>query len=77
LDLNRIRQFSAAQQRELRPMAQAVVEARRHQIRAFQQNGSHVTVKWMSNASHYLFVDRAQEVAGEMIRFLRIWDSLP
>ena len=70
LDLERIRQFSEDQQRELRPIAEAIVRARRRQIESFQQNGSHVRVDLMPNASHYLFVDRAREVAGRMLEFL-------
>lgn len=69
LDLERIRRLPADQQGELRPMAEAVVKARRDQIATYQRNGSHVRVVLMRRASHYLFVDRAREVAAEMIAF--------
>lgn len=71
LDLNRIRQFPLALQTQLRPLAQAVAQARRQQIKEFQRNGPHVRIKWMPHASHYLFIDRAKEVADLMIRFLQ------
>ncbi len=70
LDLNRVRQFSTTRQRDLLPMAKAIREARRKQVKAFQRNGAHVQVIWLKNASHYLFVDNAQTVAKEMMRFL-------
>lgn len=70
LDLNRVRQFPPAQQRDLLPMARAIRDARRKQVKAFQRNGAHVQVIWMKNASHYLFIDRAPAVAKEMIKFL-------
>jgi hypothetical protein len=60
LDLERIRQFSAQQQRELRPIAEAVVKSRHVQIESFQRNGS-----------HYPFVDRTRDVATQMLEFLR------
>ena len=70
LDLNRVRQFPAMQQRDLLPMARAIRAARRRQMKAFQQNGGHVQVIWMKNASHYLFVDHAQAVARKMMQFV-------
>lgn len=70
LDLERIRQFSADQQRELRPLAEAVVRARRRQIASYQRNGSHVQVVLMPKTSHYPFIDRTREVAAQMLAFL-------
>lgn len=69
LDIERIRQFSPAQQRELRPMAEAIGKARRAQIERFRKNGSHVRVKWMARTSHYPFIDRERESVTAMIRF--------
>jgi hypothetical protein len=71
LDLERIRQFSEDQQRELRPLAEAVVKARRSQIESYQRNGPHVRVVLMPKTSHYPFVDRTREVATHMLPFLR------
>lgn len=71
LDLERIRQFSEDQERELRPMAEAVVKARRNQIGSYARNGSHVRVVLMRKASHYLFIDRSREVAARMLEFLQ------
>lgn len=71
LDLERIRQFSADQQRELRQIAEAVVKARRIQIESYQRNGRHVRVVLMPKTSHYPFVDRRGEVATQMLEFLR------
>lgn len=70
LDLNRVRQFPAKQRRVLLPMAKAIGAARRKQVEAFRQNGAHVKVIWLRNASHYLFVDHAQAVAREIMRFM-------
>ncbi len=69
LDLERIRQFSPAQQQELRPIAEAIGKARRAQIERFRKNGSHVRLKWMARTSHYPFIDREREVSEEIIRF--------
>jgi len=74
LDFERIRQFSRDQQRELRPMAEAVVKARRIQIESYQKNGPHVRVVRMQKTSHYPFVDRTREVATQMRDFLRSSD---
>ena len=71
LDLNRIRQFPVAQQRQLRPLVQRVIEARREQLKDFQDNGRNVKFISMPNASHYLFIDRAKVVASETIKFLQ------
>ena len=71
LDLERIRQLSGDQQRELRPMAEAVAKARRIQIESYQRNGPHVRVVVMPKTSHYPFVDRRREVATQMLQFLR------
>ena len=71
LDLERIHQFAADQQRELRPIAEAVAKARRSQIESYRRNGPHVRVVLMPKASHYLFVDRTREVATQMLEFLR------
>jgi len=70
LDIGRLKQFSADVQRELRPMAETIRKARTEQIARYQRNGSHVRVVWLEDASHYLFVDRAQEVAKQMSDFL-------
>jgi pimeloyl-ACP methyl ester carboxylesterase len=71
LDFERIRQFSQDQQRELRPMAEAVAKARRIQVESYERNGPHVRVVRMRNTSHYPFVDRTREVATRMLEFLR------
>lgn len=76
LDLNRVRQFSADQRQALLPMAKAIGAARRKQVKAFRQNGVHVKVIWLSKASHYLFVDHAQAVAREMMRFMPLSHDL-
>ena len=70
LDVERVRRFSADQQRELRPIAEAVVRARRRQIASYQRNGSHVQVVMMPRTSHYPFIDRTREVAVRMLAFL-------
>lgn len=70
LDIGRLKQFSPDVQRELRPMAETIRKARTEQIARYQRNGSHVRVVWLEDASHYLFVDRAQEVAKQMSDFL-------
>jgi pimeloyl-ACP methyl ester carboxylesterase len=71
LDLERIRQFSPDQQRELRPMAEAVAKARAAQIASYQRNGPHVRVVLMPKTSHYPFVDRTRDVASRILGFLR------
>jgi pimeloyl-ACP methyl ester carboxylesterase len=70
LDIERLKQFPPDVQRELRPMAEAIRRARIEQIARYKKNGSHVRVVWMERASHYLFVDRAREVAKQMLTFL-------
>jgi pimeloyl-ACP methyl ester carboxylesterase len=70
LDIERLKQFPPDVQRELRPMAEAIRRARTEQIARYQKNGSHVRIIWMERASHYLFVDRAREVAEQMLTFL-------
>jgi pimeloyl-ACP methyl ester carboxylesterase len=70
LDLQRITQFSRATQDELRPLAEASSAARRAQIAAYQRNGSHVEVVVMPS-SHYPFVDRSEEVASRLLKFVR------
>ncbi len=74
LDLERIRQFSRDQQRELRPTAEAVAKARRTQIESYERNGPHVRIVRMPKTSHYPFVDRTREVATQMLAFLRSSD---
>lgn len=76
LDIHRTRQFSASQQRTLCPLAQRIARERQKQMQEFRRNGPHVRVKWMPRASHYLFVDRSQEIAAEMLRFLRSTKAL-
>jgi hypothetical protein len=71
LDLEHIPQFSEDQERELRPMAEAVVKARRNQIESYARNGSHVRVVLRRKASQYLFIDRSREVAARMLEFLQ------
>jgi len=70
LDLEQLKQFPSDVQRGLPPMAEAVVHARAEQIARYQKNGAHVRVVWLKKASHYLFVDRAREVAERMLTFL-------
>lgn len=70
LDLERITQFPPERQRDLEPMARAITRARAEQIAAYQKNGPHVRVVWLQKTSHYLFVDRAREVATRILRFL-------
>jgi pimeloyl-ACP methyl ester carboxylesterase len=71
LDLERIRQFSADQQRDLRPMAEAIGKARHNQINSYRRNGAHVRVVLMRKTSHYPFVDRTHDVVKQMLDFLR------
>lgn len=75
LDLHRIRQFPIEQRRQLRPLAQAVIRERRQQIDDFKHNGPHVKIKWVPHASHYLFIDRANEVAAQTMAFLQSPDG--
>lgn len=70
LDIERLKQFPRDVQRELRPMAEAIRRARTEQIARYQKNGSHVRVVWLEDASHYPFVDRARELAEQMLTFL-------
>ena len=70
LDLERIKQFPTNVQRELQPLAEAVARARGEQIAAYQKNGPHVRIVSLENASHYLFVDRARDVAARMLSFV-------
>lgn len=70
IDFERLKQFPPELQRELQPMAEAVARARAEQIATYQKNGPHVQVVWLNRASHYLFVDRAREVAARMLTFL-------
>jgi len=70
LDLERLKQFPPETQRELKPLAEAIARARVEQIAAYQRNGSHVRVLWLDKGSHYLFIDRAPEVAARMLSFL-------
>ncbi|MFN7924553.1 MAG: alpha/beta hydrolase [Bryobacteraceae bacterium] len=77
LDLARIRQLSTARQRELRPLVGKIIKVRGQQIKAFQRNGRNVRVTWLSNASHYLFVDRMQEVAAQVRQFMQVVDRRP
>jgi len=70
LDIERLKQFPPDEQPELRSMAEAIRRARTEQIARYQKNGSHVRVVWIEHASHYLFVDRAREVAKQMLTFL-------
>lgn len=76
LDIHRTRRFSASQQRTLRPRAQRIAGERQKQMQEFRRNGPYVRVKWMPAASKHLFVDRSQEVAAEMLRFLRSTKAL-
>jgi len=71
LDRERMRQFPPAQQRALRPLVEAIEKARAQQVRALERNGPHVQVVWMAQASHYLFLDRAPEVASRVRQFLQ------
>jgi pimeloyl-ACP methyl ester carboxylesterase len=70
LDFERMKQFPPDVQRELRPLAEAVTRARSEQMAAYQKNGPHVRVVWLDEASHYMFIDRAREVAARMLSFL-------
>jgi pimeloyl-ACP methyl ester carboxylesterase len=70
LDMERLKQFPTEVQRELLPMAEAIRRARAAQIARYQKNGPHVQIEWLENASHYLFVDKAREVAARMMNFL-------
>jgi pimeloyl-ACP methyl ester carboxylesterase len=70
LDIGRLKQFPPDVQRELRPMAETIRKARTEQISRYQKNGSHVRVVWLEDASHYLFVDHARELARQMSDFL-------
>jgi len=70
LDIERLKQFPPGLQHDLRPMAEAVGRARAEQIADYQKNGPHVRVVWLDKASHYLFVDRARDVAARMVSFL-------
>ena len=45
-------------------------ENSRVQVKTFQQNGRHVRVIWLKNASRYLFTDHTRAVVKEMMRFL-------
>jgi hypothetical protein len=50
-------------------MAETIRKARTEQIARYQKNGSHVRVAWLEDASDYLFVDRADEVAKQISDF--------
>jgi pimeloyl-ACP methyl ester carboxylesterase len=70
LDMERLKQFPPDVQRGLRPMAEAIRRARAEQIARYQKNGAHVRVEWLDNASHYLFVDKARDVAARILSFV-------
>jgi len=70
LDLARVRGLSASEQRSLLPLAEASAKARREQIAGYQRDGNDLSVVSMRNVSHYLFIDRAQEVAAGVRDFL-------
>lgn len=71
LDHERLGQFSADTQRQLRPLAEAVAAARRTQLAAYQASGPHVEIVALAQTSHYPFVDRTKTVAEHVLRFLR------
>jgi len=70
LDIERVKRLPERPQRELLPMAESISRARSDQLASYQSNGSHVRVVPLAGASHYLFVDRAREVAKRMLAFL-------
>jgi pimeloyl-ACP methyl ester carboxylesterase len=70
LDLERLKQFPPEVQNGLRPMAEAIRRARADQIARYQRNGAHVRVEWLEHASHYLFVDKARDVAARLSSFV-------
>jgi len=70
LDRARVRRLEPTWRRQLDSMADLIARARRDQLAAYQKNGPHVRVVPLQGASHYLFVDRAGDVADEMLRLL-------
>lgn len=70
LDRHRITRLPSDAQRQLGPLVDQIARARRDQLTAYRENGPHVRVVPLEGASHYLFVDRARDVAKEMLQWL-------
>lgn len=70
LDQQRLKQFDADTQADIRPLAEETDRRRRAQVDEFRSNGSHVRVVEMTETAHYCFVHRPDEVIRDMRSFL-------